>query len=173
MPDTHVATEPRELLVSACPVPGQRCASPCLAFPRALDPTSGVHAYTASTLPAEPSAQLSPTVDLYCTTRMPYTLCSFITLFLLMASSVKTEWQGGWREGSAARITCRSSREPWFSSQHPQVNSQPCITPVPGTGCPILAPTGNCTYVYIPTDTYTQWKINLLKMLKLNDMQKM
>lgn len=173
MPDTHVATEPRGASCLRIPSTGTEMCIAMSGFHKALDPTSGVHAYTASTLPAESSAQLlSLTVDLYCTTRMPYKLCGFITLFLIMASSVKTKWQGGCRDSSAVGITCCSSREPWFSSQHPQVNSQPCITPVPGIGRSILAPTGNCTSVHIPTDTYTRWKRNLLKMLKLNDIQK-
>lgn len=127
--------------------------------------TSGAHAHTASTSPAEPSPQLlSLTVDLYCATRMPSKLCGFITLFLTYHELLvfQTDWQGGWRDGSAVRSPAAPPESP-ASVPSTHKSTQPCITPVPGTKCPILAPTGTCTYVHTSTDRYTQGKLNLFK----------
>lgn len=45
---------------------------------------------------------------------------------------VSKEMDGGWRDGSATKNTCCSSKDLWFGFELPQGGSQPSVCIIPG-----------------------------------------
>jgi hypothetical protein len=60
------------------------------------------------------------------------------------------KWDRSWTDGSVVTSACYTSREPGFSSQHPQDSLQPPVTPVSDDPMPSSGLDKYCTYITEP-----------------------